>query len=111
MKNQRNLLKHPSLSAFVILTFCIHFTLYGQVKPTIEGVGINEQVFTFNIGKFKCVSINDGDHYYQLNDFFANVPITQIKDTLRKRNLPLESMYSPYTHLIVNTGDNIIYDP
>ena len=108
MKNHGNLLKHLSLSAFVILIFCIHFTLYGQVKPTIEGTEINEQIFTFNIGKFKCVSINDGDHYYQLNDFFANVPITQIKDTLRKRNLPLESMYSPYTHLVVNTGDNII---
>lgn len=105
MKNYKNIWKLQRQSVFVILTLCLHFTLLGQDETTIEGTGINEQVFTFNIGKFKCVSINDGDHYYQLKDFFTNVPEPQIKDTLRKHNLPTESIYSPYTHLIVNTGE------
>jgi hypothetical protein len=67
IRNYRNL---KSLSVFVFLVLCLNFAILGQDITTLNGTGINEQVFIFNIGNFKCVSINDGDHYYQLNDFF-----------------------------------------
>ena len=105
MRTYFDLSKYLILVVFLFISF---FILNCQKISSIEGTGINEQVFTFNIGKFKCVSINDGDHYYPLNKYFANVPVKQVEDTLRKRNLPIESMYSPYTHLIVNTGEHRI---
>ncbi len=108
MKTELNSMRSLIIGTLTILSFSFHIALYSQITPSIEGIGINEQIFTFNIGKFKCVSINDGDHYYPLDKFFANVPLTQIEDTLRKYNLPIESMYSPYTHLIVNTGRHLI---
>lgn len=96
--------------SIILLLLIISFStiLYSQNILSIEGIGINEQIYSFNIGKFKCVSINDGDHYYPLDRYFTNVPVKQVEDTLRRRNLPTESMYSPYTHLVVNTGKHII---
>jgi len=105
MRTYFDLFKYLVLVVFFFTSF---FILNCQKIPSIEGTGINEQVFTFNIGNFKCVSINDGDHYYPLDKYFFNIPVEQVQDSLRKRNLPTESMYSPYTHLIVNTGEHKI---
>lgn len=68
----------------------------------------NGEVYEFAVGNFECVCINDGGHSYKPSDFFKDVSKEQIEDALNKKNLPIDSIYTPYTHLIVNTGEHRI---
>jgi glyoxylase-like metal-dependent hydrolase (beta-lactamase superfamily II) len=43
---------------------------------------------------------------YPLELFFANVPLDQIQETLRQRNLPIDYVTTPYTYLYVDTGEH-----
>ena len=60
--------------------------------------------YRFKLGDFECVSLGDGSLDYPLENFFANVPIEEIQDALRKHNLPIDHITTPYTYLYVDTG-------
>ena len=66
------------------------------------------EIHHFKIGDFKCMCINDGGKNYPLERFFKNVPREQIENVLRERNLPIDFIYTPYTHLIVDTGKHLV---
>jgi glyoxylase-like metal-dependent hydrolase (beta-lactamase superfamily II) len=46
--------------------------------------------YHFQLGDFECVSLSDGSLDYPLESFFAQVPIEQIKEALRQRDLPTD---------------------
>jgi len=67
---------------------------------------MNIESYQFKLGDFECVSISDGSHDYPPQNFFANVPKEQIEELLRQRNLPTDHITTPYTYLVVNTGEH-----
>jgi glyoxylase-like metal-dependent hydrolase (beta-lactamase superfamily II) len=65
---------------------------------------MNRGYYRFKLGQFECVSLGDGSVDYPLKSFFANVPVDQVEEALRQRNLPVEYVTTPYTYLYVDTG-------
>jgi glyoxylase-like metal-dependent hydrolase (beta-lactamase superfamily II) len=65
-----------------------------------------EGIYQFKLGNFNCTCINDGGFNYPPNQFFSNVEKEQLDLVLRAHNLPADNIYTPYTHLIVDTGDH-----
>jgi len=68
----------------------------------------DENIYHFKVGNFKCICIKDGGHDYPLQNFFKNVPKEIVEDTLKKLGLPTDHVYTPFTHLVVDTGANKI---
>ncbi|MBN2001242.1 MBL fold metallo-hydrolase [candidate division KSB1 bacterium] len=68
----------------------------------------HEEIYQFKIGDFECFCINDGGKDYPPERFFKNVPKEKIENILKERNLPIDVIYTPYTHLVVNTGKNLV---
>jgi glyoxylase-like metal-dependent hydrolase (beta-lactamase superfamily II) len=62
--------------------------------------------YRFRLGTFKCAALSDGSWDYPLKSVFANVPVEQIRQTLRRRSLPPDYVTTPYTYLYVNTGEH-----
>jgi glyoxylase-like metal-dependent hydrolase (beta-lactamase superfamily II) len=62
--------------------------------------------YRFGLGDFGCVSLSDGSVDYPLKNFFANVPVEQVEEALRQRDLPLDYVTTPYTYLFVDTGEH-----
>lgn len=67
-----------------------------------------EGMYRFKFGKFECICINDGGFNYPPAQFFKNVGKEELDLVLLEHNLPTDSIYTPYTHLIVDTGSNKI---
>lgn len=82
------------------------------VKPHLMGISpiksfdeiYQEGIYRFKLGKFDCLCINDGGFNYPPAQFFKNVEQEQLDTVLIKHNLPTDNIYTPYTHLIVDTG-------
>jgi glyoxylase-like metal-dependent hydrolase (beta-lactamase superfamily II) len=70
-------------------------------KPTMAN-----GFYRFELGRFSCVSLSDGSYDYPLESFFANVPLEQVEDALRQRDLPTDYITTPYTYLYVDTGQH-----
>jgi glyoxylase-like metal-dependent hydrolase (beta-lactamase superfamily II) len=66
------------------------------------------ELYQFKFGDFECFCINDGGLDYKLEHFFKNVPKEQVEKVLSEHNLPIDSIYTPYTHLIVRTKKHLI---
>jgi glyoxylase-like metal-dependent hydrolase (beta-lactamase superfamily II) len=64
--------------------------------------------YHFKIGNFKCTSISDGGHDYDLGSMFSNVPVEQVEQVLAQRGLPTDHLFTPYTCLYVDTGSQRI---
>jgi glyoxylase-like metal-dependent hydrolase (beta-lactamase superfamily II) len=60
--------------------------------------------YRFRLGALECVSLSDGDWDYPLKNVFANVPVEQVWEALRRHNLPLDYITTPYTYLYIDTG-------
>ncbi len=60
--------------------------------------------YRWNLGDFSCVSLIDGSWDYPLGELFADIPIEQVQEVLRQRNLPTDFITTPYSYLYVNTG-------
>lgn len=60
----------------------------------------------FELGDFECVAVADGSHDYPLKSFFANVPLAQVEAALRRRDQPIDVITTPYTYLVVDTGEH-----
>jgi glyoxylase-like metal-dependent hydrolase (beta-lactamase superfamily II) len=65
---------------------------------------MNTGSYRFKLGAFECVSLSDGSLDYPLQNFFANVPLEQVEQALRQRDLPTDYITTPYTYLYVDTG-------
>ena len=62
--------------------------------------------YRFDLGNFRCVSTSDGAFNYPLESFFADVPREEVQKTLRQHDLPTEQITTPYTLLVVDTGQH-----
>lgn len=60
--------------------------------------------YHFKIGTFDCIAINDGYHDYDIEGFFANVPLAMVQATLQARGEPVDKVPSTYGVIFVNTG-------
>jgi glyoxylase-like metal-dependent hydrolase (beta-lactamase superfamily II) len=69
---------------------------------------INREFYRFKVGDFECFCVNDGGFDYPPEHFFKNVSKEQIEKVLKERNMPVDSIYTPYTHLIVKTEKQIV---
>ena len=67
---------------------------------------MDRESYRFDLGRFGCVSLSDGAFNYPLESFFANVPSEQVQETLRQHDLPTEQIITPYTLLLVDTGEH-----
>jgi glyoxylase-like metal-dependent hydrolase (beta-lactamase superfamily II) len=67
---------------------------------------MNHGCFRFKLGDFDCVSLSDGSVDYPIKNFFANVPVDEVKEALRRRGLPIDYVTTPYTYLYVDTGEH-----
>jgi glyoxylase-like metal-dependent hydrolase (beta-lactamase superfamily II) len=62
--------------------------------------------YRFRLGAFECVSLSDGSWDYPLKSIFANVPVEQVQEALRRRKLPIDYITTPYTYLYVDTSEH-----
>jgi glyoxylase-like metal-dependent hydrolase (beta-lactamase superfamily II) len=62
----------------------------------------------FSIGDIQCVAITDGTFSYPTGWFFSNVPQEQLESSLRDHNLSLTQVVSPYTCLVIKTGEHTV---
>jgi glyoxylase-like metal-dependent hydrolase (beta-lactamase superfamily II) len=62
--------------------------------------------YRFSLGRFRCISVSDGTFNYPLESFFANVPREQVEAALRRHNLPTDRVTTPYTCLVIDTGQH-----
>ena len=62
--------------------------------------------YHFRLGDFDCVSISDGTNDYSLEHFFANAPKAEAEAALRDHGLSKDEIITPYTYLVVQTGEH-----
>lgn len=62
----------------------------------------------FMLNDIECTCVSDGSLDYPLQNFFANAPLTEVEEALRKRNLPTDYITTPYTYLVVKTKTNLV---
>jgi glyoxylase-like metal-dependent hydrolase (beta-lactamase superfamily II) len=68
--------------------------------------GFSDEVCSFKLGSFACWCVSDGGHTYTVESLFANVPREQAEAELRRLGQPADSVTTPYTHLLVDTGEH-----
>ena len=62
--------------------------------------------FRFEVGDFGCTSVSDGALNYSLESFFSDVPVERVEEALHERGLPTAQVTTPYTCLLVDTGEH-----
>lgn len=62
--------------------------------------------YRFKLGDFDVWCLSDGGHTYTVESLFANVPREQAEAELRRIGQPVEGVTTPYTHLLVDTGEH-----
>ena len=62
----------------------------------------------FSVGNIQCTAINDGTFFYPPSWFFSNVPQEQLESILGDHNLSLTQVVSPYTCLVIKTGEHTV---
>lgn len=60
--------------------------------------------YRFRLGAFECFALRDGFHRYRLEEMFADVPKAAVEAALRQRGLPIDSVETPYTCLLIHAG-------
>ena len=61
-------------------------------------------IYRFQIGRFKCIALSDGGFNYPVESLFKDVPLEEAKDALAERDLPTTHVNTPYTLLCIDTG-------
>lgn len=62
--------------------------------------------YRFRIEGYKCVALSDGDWDYPLKNLFADAPLAEVQEALRQRDLPIDYVTTPCTHLYANAGQH-----
>jgi len=63
---------------------------------------------SFKIGEIECVPVTDGIFSYPSGWLFSNVPKDEWESRLRERNQPTDHVESPYTCLLIRTGERLL---
>jgi glyoxylase-like metal-dependent hydrolase (beta-lactamase superfamily II) len=79
---------------------------YNPAAPVEVKSTVNASSYRFQLGRFECLSLCDGSWDYPLKNVFANAPVEQVQEALRRRNLPIDYITTPYAYLYVNTGEH-----
>ena len=69
---------------------------------------MNSQQYSFQVGAFTCFSLLDGYVSYPIQNMYSNVPKDEVEAELRRHDLPVDYVTTPYTYLLVRTGQNNI---
>ena len=62
----------------------------------------------FRVGSIHCTVLSDGYFSYPTSWFFPNADPEELSRELERRRLPHESVLSPYTCLLVETGRHVV---
>ncbi len=62
----------------------------------------------FQVGSIRCTVLSDGYFRYPVSWFFPNADPGELSRELENRHLPHESILSPYTCLLVETGRHVV---
>ena len=62
----------------------------------------------FQVGSMSCTVLSDGYYLYPMSWFFPNAPAGELRQSLEGRHQSQESVLSPYTCLLVETGRHVI---
>ena len=75
-------------------------------------------LYSFDVGRFRCIAVSDGDHTYGPPAFpppptllFANAPQEPLTEALAGHGLDADrwqAMTTPYTCLLVDTGQHLV---
>ena len=67
-----------------------------------------EGSYRFPVGSLWCTALSDGYYAYPTEWFFPNAEPAALAEALEKRRLPHESILSPYTCLLIETGRRVV---
>jgi glyoxylase-like metal-dependent hydrolase (beta-lactamase superfamily II) len=67
-----------------------------------------EGSYSFQIGAIRCTVLSDGYYRYPVSWFFPNADSEQLQHTLESRRESPESVLSPYTCLLIETGRHVL---
>ena len=67
---------------------------------------MNSGSYRFRVGAFDCLALSDGTKDYVPEHFFVNAPMEEVAAALRERGLTPDPVTTPYTYLLVDTGQN-----
>jgi glyoxylase-like metal-dependent hydrolase (beta-lactamase superfamily II) len=62
----------------------------------------------FQIGSINCTVLSDGYYSYPVSWFFPNADPDELQEALQSRRQPQESVLSPYTCLLIETGRHVL---
>ena len=62
----------------------------------------------FQVGSIRCTVLSDGYYSYPVSWFFPNADPGELQRALESRHQPPESVLSPYTCLLVETGRRVV---
>ena len=62
----------------------------------------------FQVGSIGCTVLSDGYYSYPASWFFPNAAPAELSRAMERHRLPLESVLSPYTCLLIETGRHIV---
>jgi glyoxylase-like metal-dependent hydrolase (beta-lactamase superfamily II) len=65
---------------------------------------MSAEVHRFRVGAFHCFVLSDGNYVYPAGMFFANARKEDYERELRRRQLPLDQITTPYDCLYLDTG-------
>lgn len=66
-----------------------------------------EGSYRFTVGALQCTALSDGYYAYPTEWFFPNAEPAALAEALDERRLPHESILSPYTCLLIETGRHV----
>ena len=64
-----------------------------------------EEVYRFQLGKFRCIALSDGYHEYKPETFFQGVPEGLVRAELSRIGANSDKIRTPYSFLLVDTGE------
>ena len=62
----------------------------------------------FQVGSISCAVLSDGYFAYPTEWFFPNADPDRLRQALESRHLPVHSLLSPYTCLLIETGRHVV---
>ncbi len=64
--------------------------------------------YRFQVGSICCAVLSDGYFSYPTSWFFPNADRQRLLEALERRRQPLETVLSPYTCLLIQTGRHVV---
>jgi glyoxylase-like metal-dependent hydrolase (beta-lactamase superfamily II) len=65
-------------------------------------------IHRFEVGDLECFAIDDGTFFYTAEQYFHDAPSDALATALAEHGLERDRIPSPYTCLVVKTGDHVV---